>query len=71
MLTGMSQETFFRLQQVVVAGRPLNLSRSGAAPTKRPFTKERRQPPAKRPVHPTFAAKKPKSKKGKRFVAKA
>jgi ATP-dependent RNA helicase DeaD len=71
MLVGMSPETFAMLKQVVVAGRPLNISRAGAAPAKRPFTKKPSPTPSPRHEKPAFATKKFKSKKGKRFIAKS
>jgi ATP-dependent RNA helicase DeaD len=71
MLAGMSQQTFLTLKQVVVAGRPLDISRSNSAPTKRAFQKKRFPTTEKSRVRPTFTKKNVKSKKGKRFVAKS
>ena len=69
MLVGMPQETFQTLQQVVIAGQPLNMSRAGGASPKRAFPKKHRPTTAKRPAHPTIAEKSAKPKKSKRFAA--
>lgn len=70
MLAGMSQQTFLNLKQVIVAGRPLNISRAGHASTKHQFTKKHHQGRPQSRIHPTIGAKKSKSKMGKRFPAK-
>ena len=72
MLAGMPQQTFLTLKQVIVAGRPLNISRSAPGATKPAKPSIAPPPPAasKSRVPPASAEKKSKSKKGKRFAAK-